>query len=467
MEFLGDSVLQFVVSVYLFRHFPDHHEGHLTLLRSSLVNHRIQAKLARELGLDKLINFGSKAGMKAFREKILADTLEAFVAALYVDKGLRHVEVFCRVCLFPRLEEFIINQDWMDAKSQLQQCCLTSREQGKAPDLPQYKVLQNKGPAHHKYYAVAVYYKDTRLGSGEGNSIQQAEMAAAKDALASHYFPELARQKRLLDRKHQDRRRNYWNKVPRREREKDEQDKDTEIQPRWEEMETFEVQERRNAGENVDQERENWEMENESTGQERENWEMENESTGQERENWEMEDVNLQERETWEKNDGNGCGTTEKRETECSDHTLRWDLCDARANLEEEPKGTTEEWEREGGDILERWDGSGGQNVARENLGDVNVDSKVNLEEEGGNRMDSEKGENDWAENWEVENAVSQENWEETDGGERTENWEEAGIERAKEGCVKDGTIEHNVINSMKEKAKNGHGETKELWEVD
>ena len=269
--------------------------------------------------------------------------------------------------------------------------------------------------------------------------------------------------------------------MPRREREKDEQDKDTEIQPRWEEMETFEVQERRNAGENVDQERENWEMENESTGQERENWEMENESTGQERENWEMEDVstgqerenwemedvNLQERETWEKNDGNGCGTTEKRETECSDHTLRWDLCDARANLEEEPKGTTEEWKREGGDILERWDGSGGQNVARENLGDVNVDSKVNLEEEGRNRMDSEKGENDWTENWEVENAVSQENWEETDGGERTENWEEAGIERAKEGCVKDGTIEHNVINSMKEKAKNGHGETKELWEVD
>ena len=234
--------------------------------------------------------------------------------------------------------------------------------------------------------------------------------------------------------------------MPRREREKDEQDKDTEIQPRWEEMETFEVQERRNAGENVDQERENWEMENESTGQERENWEM--------------EDVNLQERETWEKNDGNGCGTTEKRETECSDHTLRWDLCDARANLEEEPKGTTEEWEREGGDILERWDGSGGQNVARENLGDVNVDSKVNLEEEGRNRMD------DWTENWEVENTVSKENWEETDGGER-KNWEEAGIERSKERCVKDGTIEHNMINRMKEKGKNEHGETKELWEVD
>jgi len=242
MEFLGDSVLQFVVSVYLFRHFPEHHEGHLTLLRSSLVNHRIQATLARELGLDKFINFGGQ-GIKAFREKLLADILEAFVAALYVDKGLRYVEVFCRVCLFPRLEEFIINQDWMDAKSQLQQCCLTSREQGKTPDLPQYKVLKNKGPAHHKHYTVAVYYKGRRLGSGEGKSIQQAEMAAAKDALSSQYFPELARQKRLLDRKHQGRRRNYWNKFPRKERDRDEQDEDAEFEPRWEENEAFEENE--------------------------------------------------------------------------------------------------------------------------------------------------------------------------------------------------------------------------------
>ncbi|PFX26504.1 Ribonuclease 3 [Stylophora pistillata] len=240
MEFLGDSVLQFVVSVYLFKHFPEHHEGHLTLLRSSLVNHRIQATIARELGLDKLINFGNQ-GMNSYREKLLADILEAFVAALYVDKGLRYVETFCHVCLFPRLEEFIINQDWMDAKSQLQQCCLTSREQGKIPDLPQYKVLQNRGPAHHKRYTVAVYYKGRRMGSGEGKSIQQAEMAAAKDALASHYFPELARQKRLLDLKHQGRRRNYWNKVPRKEsEEKRDREEDVEVLPRWEEKETFE-----------------------------------------------------------------------------------------------------------------------------------------------------------------------------------------------------------------------------------
>lgn len=239
MEFLGDSVLQFVVSVYLFKHFPEHHEGHLTLLRSSLVNHRIQAAIARELGLDKLINFGNQ-GMKSFREKLLADILEAFVAALYVDKGLRYVETFCYVCLFPRLEESIINQDWMDAKSQLQQCCLTSRELGKTPDLPQYKVLQNKGPAHHKRYTVAVYYKGRRMGSGEGKSIQQAEMAAAKDALTSHYFPELARQKRLLDRKHQGRRRNYWNKVPRKEFEEKDDRVEVEVVPRWEEKETIE-----------------------------------------------------------------------------------------------------------------------------------------------------------------------------------------------------------------------------------
>jgi len=405
MEFLGDSVLQFVVSVYLFKHFPEHHEGHLTLLRSSLVNHRIQAKLARELGLDKLINFGSQAGMKAFREKLLADILEAFVAALYVDKGLRHVEVFCRVCLFPRLEEFIINQDWMDAKSQLQQCCLTSRVQGKTPDLPQYKVLQNKGPAHHKHYTVAVYYKNRRLGSGEGKSIQQAEMAAAKDALASHYFPELARQKRLLDRKHQGRRRNYWNKVPRREKEKEDQE-DEEFKPQWEEMETFEAEENnysRAFWEEDDncQERENWEME-EGSSNARENWEVEVEDwekeygDSEERENWgvknsgveekreEEEDEKIDSKENWEDQDENG----EEREN--------WEveLSDARENWKEDTNNEArEKWNVENNNAKEIWD-------------EENSDTKEIQEEE---KKSKNTGEN---ENLEDENIESKENWE-------------------------------------------------------
>ncbi|KAJ7372321.1 hypothetical protein OS493_019765 [Desmophyllum pertusum] len=204
MEFLGDSVLQFVVSVYLFQHFPEHHEGHLT-------------------------------GIKAFREKLLADILEAFVAALYVDKGLRYVEMFCRVCLFPRLE-------------------------GKTPDLPQYKVLHDKGPALITSTIQLLF--TTREGDWDLVKAkafnkqkwpqQKMPWPLAEDnvtidenmRLGRDYFPELARQKRLLDRKHQGRRRNYWNKLPRNEREKDEQgEDDVEVEPRWEEKEAFEEDE--------------------------------------------------------------------------------------------------------------------------------------------------------------------------------------------------------------------------------
>ncbi|EDO32746.1 predicted protein, partial [Nematostella vectensis] len=200
LEFLGDSVLQFVVSVFLYQHFPDHHEGHLTLLRSSLVNSRSQAEIARQLNLQEFIN----TGPTNVREKMLADVLEALIAAVFVDKGLRHVEVFCRVCFFSRLEDSIVNQEWIDSKSQLQQCCLAMRTEGKSPDLPIYRILQDAGPAHHKKYQVGVYFQGTRCGKGEGSSIHQAEMAAAKDALESRYFPEHARQKHLLDRKYKD-----------------------------------------------------------------------------------------------------------------------------------------------------------------------------------------------------------------------------------------------------------------------
>ncbi|XP_048587082.1 ribonuclease 3 isoform X3 [Nematostella vectensis] len=205
LEFLGDSVLQFVVSVFLYQHFPDHHEGHLTLLRSSLVNSRSQAEIARQLNLQEFINTGP-TGVKNVREKMLADVLEALIAAVFVDKGLRHVEVFCRVCFFSRLEDSIVNQEWIDSKSQLQQCCLAMRTEGKSPDLPIYRILQDAGPAHHKKYQVGVYFQGTRCGKGEGSSIHQAEMAAAKDALESRYFPEHARQKHLLDRKYKDKR---------------------------------------------------------------------------------------------------------------------------------------------------------------------------------------------------------------------------------------------------------------------
>ncbi|XP_074057820.1 ribonuclease 3 isoform X3 [Macrotis lagotis] len=203
MEFLGDSIMQLVATEYLFIHFPDHHEGHLTLLRSSLVNNRTQAKVAEELGMQEYAITNDKTKRPvALRTKTLADLLESFIAALYIDKDLEYVHTFMNVCFFPRLKEFILNQDWNDPKSQLQQCCLTLRTEGKEPDIPLYKTLQTVGPSHARTYTVAVYFKGERIGCGKGPSIQQAEMGAAMDALEKYNFPQMAHQKRFIERKY-------------------------------------------------------------------------------------------------------------------------------------------------------------------------------------------------------------------------------------------------------------------------
>ncbi|KAH9424598.1 hypothetical protein DERP_013019 [Dermatophagoides pteronyssinus] len=182
MEFLGDTVLQLIASEYLYKYFPDHHEGHLSLLRSSLVNNKTQSVVCDDLGIVDMTQYNSiKSELKT---KDRADLLEAFIGALYVDKGIDYCRRFCEVCFFPRLEHFIMNQDWNDPKSKLQQCCLTLRSADCGePDIPTYKVIDSKGPTNTRIYEVAVYFRDDRLATGKGHSIQEAEMNAATNAL--------------------------------------------------------------------------------------------------------------------------------------------------------------------------------------------------------------------------------------------------------------------------------------------
>ena len=139
LEFLGDTVLQLVTSDYLYRHFPEHHEGHLSLLRSSMVNNRTQAIVCDDLGIPNYAMFSNPR--KELKMKDRADLLEALIGAIYVDKDLDYCRTFAEVCFFPRLFQFIINQDWNDPKSKLQQCCLTLRTMDSGePDIPIYKV---------------------------------------------------------------------------------------------------------------------------------------------------------------------------------------------------------------------------------------------------------------------------------------------------------------------------------------
>ncbi|CAG9760358.1 unnamed protein product [Ceutorhynchus assimilis] len=199
LEFLGDTVLQLIASDYLYRYFPEHHEGHLSLLRSSLVNNRTQAVVCDDLGMAQYALYSNPK--PELKTKDRADLLEAFIGALYVDRGMEYCEVFCHVTLFPRLQDFIMNQDWNDPKSKLQQCCLTLRTMdGGEPDIPVYKVIECKGPTNTRVYTVAVYFRGKRLAGEMGHSIQQAEMNAAKKALeiSHNLFPQLNHQKRVI-----------------------------------------------------------------------------------------------------------------------------------------------------------------------------------------------------------------------------------------------------------------------------
>ncbi|KRY89681.1 Ribonuclease 3 [Trichinella pseudospiralis] len=199
LEFLGDSVLQLVTTEYLYKHFPDHQEGHLSLLRSSLVNNRTQAVICDDLEIPNFI-LQPPAFLRnepqELRMKDKADLVEAFLGALFVDHSLDYCAAFVRHCFLPRLKQFIEEQRWCDPKSQLQQCCLALRNpSGGDPDMPVYKVVCVEGPTNTRVYRVAVYFRGERLATGEGHSVKQAEMNAAKNALRAYraLFPQIFR----------------------------------------------------------------------------------------------------------------------------------------------------------------------------------------------------------------------------------------------------------------------------------
>lgn len=210
LEFLGDTVLNFVVSDYLYRHFPEHHEGHLSLLRSCTVSNPTQAVIYDELGMQTYVDYvreqlritTPKLIEKSLKAK--ADVFEAFIAALFIDQGLESIYAFCRATIFPRLQDFISTQHWNDPKSNLQHCCLALRDPNdRNPPLPEYRVLKSIGSSNNVQYRVGVFFRKQRLSIGTGRSIHDAEMSAAKNALEQHaqMFPLLHYQKSVLTSK--------------------------------------------------------------------------------------------------------------------------------------------------------------------------------------------------------------------------------------------------------------------------
>lgn len=180
LEFLGDSILSFLVSQYLYKNYKDFTEGELTNLRSSIVKTSTLAKVAKDLGLGTqlLLSKGEEEGGGRINPSILADTFEALLGAIFLDLGLPPVEKILNKLLFPLLPKILAEKSYKDAKSIFQE---TVQEQTKVS--PNYKVLSEKGPDHAKEFTVGVYVGNALWGTGVGKSKQEGETKAAAAAL--------------------------------------------------------------------------------------------------------------------------------------------------------------------------------------------------------------------------------------------------------------------------------------------
>ncbi len=180
LEFLGDAVLELVVTEDLYKKYPDKSEGELTNWRAALVNAKILSRIAQEVGFNDflLLSKGEeKEGGKA-RQYILANTFEAVIGALYLDSGYKICQNFIKKHLLKELPHILEANLYKDAKSHFQE-----EAQEKNRITPTYKVLEERGPDHAKNFVIGVYLNKELVAKGEGLSKQEAEEAAAKKAL--------------------------------------------------------------------------------------------------------------------------------------------------------------------------------------------------------------------------------------------------------------------------------------------
>mgnify|MGYP000737015360 CR=1 FL=1 len=180
LEFLGDAVLELVVTEYLYQKYPKKSEGELTNWRAALVNAKMLAEIARELDFNGflLLSRGEAKELGKARQYILANTFEAFIGSIYLDQGYRKTEEFIKKYLIIKLPEIVKKGLFKDAKSRFQE-----EAQERVGITPIYKVLDEWGPDHAKHFIVGVFLNRELIAKGEGSSKQEAEEMAAKNAL--------------------------------------------------------------------------------------------------------------------------------------------------------------------------------------------------------------------------------------------------------------------------------------------
>lgn len=180
LEFLGDAVLELIVTDYLYKKYPQKPEGELTAYRSALVNANTMAQVAEKIGINEylLLSRGEAKDTGRARTYILANTIEAVIGAIFLDQGYTVAEKFVTDHVLSLTDSIIENGSFIDAKSLFQE-----RAQQFAAVTPLYRTIKEEGPDHSKIFTVGVYLGAELVVSGSGKSKQEAEQQAAQKAL--------------------------------------------------------------------------------------------------------------------------------------------------------------------------------------------------------------------------------------------------------------------------------------------
>ena len=179
LEFLGDAVLEFIVTDYLYKKF-DNPEGELTNWRAALVRGEMLSKIANRLKMGDLMMLSHGEAKTGGRERkvLLANAFEALIGAIFLDRGIATARKFINQNLITHLEEIIAKGLYQDAKSVLQE-----KSQDELGITPTYEVIKESGPDHAKKFVIGVYIGEKLIGQGEGNSKQEGQQEAAKEGL--------------------------------------------------------------------------------------------------------------------------------------------------------------------------------------------------------------------------------------------------------------------------------------------
>lgn len=182
LEFLGDAVLELVVTDFLFNKYEEKPEGELTAVRAALVNTNSLSAASEALGVNKflLMSKGESKDEGRARQYILANAFEAFIGAIYMDQGYDAAQAFIAGQLFKHTEQIVSMRLWQDPKSRFQEL-----SQEHASVTPTYETVSQEGPDHDRVFTVGVFLRQEKVAEGTGRSKQEAEQKAAEAGISA------------------------------------------------------------------------------------------------------------------------------------------------------------------------------------------------------------------------------------------------------------------------------------------